>query len=48
MVRRWDGEHGTVVESWALYAAVLWDDGRRDEVDQFDPRVIVVQRARPE
>ena len=29
----------------ALFAVVEWTDGRREEVDQFDPRVEVVERA---
>lgn len=39
------GETGTVVEASALYALVEWRDGRREEVEQFDPRVAVVHRA---
>jgi hypothetical protein len=44
-VRNLDGRGGYVEESWSLYAAVVWDDGAREEVDQFDPRVTVVQRG---
>ena len=39
------GGFGRVVEEWALYAVVEWADGRREEVDQFDPGVVVVERA---
>ena len=39
------GARGCVVEGWALYAVVQWSDGRRAEVEQFDPRVVVVERA---
>jgi hypothetical protein len=39
------GAFGRVVEGWALVAVVQWTDGRREEVDQFDPRVEVVERA---
>lgn len=40
-----NGVYGTVVEEWALYAIVGWADGRTEEVDQFDPTVVVVERA---
>lgn len=40
-----NGGFGRVVEEWALYAVVEWADGRREEVDQFDPGVVVVERA---
>jgi hypothetical protein len=43
-VRRLDGLGGRIEEAWALYAAVLWEDGRREEVDQFDPDLVVVTR----
>ena len=39
------GDTGRVVESTALYAMVEWRGGRREEVDQFDPRVEVIERA---
>ena len=39
------GNVGRVTESFALYAVVAWRDGRRQEVDQFEPRIWVVQRA---
>lgn len=40
-----NGELGTVLEGYALYATVAWSDGRREEVDQFDPFIFVVERA---
>lgn len=46
-VQREDGTYGTVIDSLALYATVEWEDGRRQEVDQFDPRVVVMERAEP-
>jgi hypothetical protein len=39
------GGAGHVVEAFALYAVVRWDDGRQEEVDQLDPRVAVTERA---
>lgn len=39
------GRTGRVVESSALYAVVEWSDGGREETDQFDPGVAVVERA---
>jgi hypothetical protein len=47
-VRDRNGYLGTVVEGFALYATVVWSDGRREEVDQFDPRVEVIERAESE
>lgn len=44
-VQHVDGRFGTVVEAQALYATIRWDDGRDEEVDQFDPRVAVFERA---
>lgn len=43
-----DGSRGQVVNGWALYAVVQWTDGRRQEIDQFDPEVEVVARGDPE
>lgn len=40
-----DGAVGTVLEEWSLYALVEWTDGIRQEIDQFDPRYVVIQRA---
>jgi hypothetical protein len=45
IVQNSGGTFGRVVEGWALYAVVDWTDGRREEIDQFDPRVEVVERA---
>ena len=42
------GRTGTVLEAYALYAVVRWDDGRQEEVDQLDPRVFVTERAAKE
>lgn len=39
------GPTGTVLDAFALYAVVRWEDGREDEVDQLDPRVSVIERA---
>ena len=39
------GHTGTVVEAFALYAVVRWEDGREEEVEQLDPRVFVTERA---
>jgi hypothetical protein len=47
-VRHLDGSVGMVVERFSLYATVQWSDGRRQEVDQFDPLVVVVERAESE
>lgn len=40
-----DGLVGTVESGHALYATIAWLDGRREEVDQFDPSVVVIERA---
>ena len=39
------GRVGTVVEAFALYAVVRWEEGGDEEVDQLDPRVFVTERA---
>jgi hypothetical protein len=39
------GRAGTVLESYALFALVRWDDGAREEIDQLDPAVSVTERA---
>jgi hypothetical protein len=39
------GRTGTVLEAFALYAVVRWEEGRDEEVDQLDPRVFVTERA---
>ncbi len=43
-VRSVDGRSGTVVESLTLFATIEWLDGRREEVDQFDERIVVELR----
>lgn len=40
-----DRGYGRVIEGWALYAIVEWFDGRREEVNQFEPLIEVVERA---
>jgi hypothetical protein len=42
------GRSGVVLESFALYAVVRWDDGRHEEVDQLDPTISVTDRATKE
>lgn len=44
-VRSLDGRVGRVDDSFALYATIAWDDGTRAEVDQFEPGVVVIERA---
>ena len=44
-VRSLDGFEGTVVNGFSLYATIHWVDGRQEEVEQFDPSVVVVERA---
>jgi hypothetical protein len=39
-----DGAEGVVVASSALYAVVRWSNGMEDEIDQFEPSVLVVMR----
>jgi hypothetical protein len=46
-VQHRNGMTGIVVEALALFATVQWTDGRREEIDQFDPAVEVVARAEP-
>jgi hypothetical protein len=45
IVQNRDGRLGTVTRAESLYAVVMWEDGGREELDQFDPRVMVVQRG---
>lgn len=45
VVQHRNGQIGTVVDGQALYATVAWIDGRREEIDQFDPLVVVIERA---
>jgi len=47
-VQHRDGLTGTVIDGHALYALVAWSDGRCEEVDQFEPSVVVIERADPE
>jgi hypothetical protein len=47
-VQHLTGLLGTVSDSFALYAVVEWDDGRREEVEQLDPTVIVLERGEKE
>ncbi len=47
-VQHLDGQLGTVVDGHPLYAVVAWSDGRCEEVEQFDPFVMVIERADPE
>lgn len=39
------GRAGTVLESYALFAIVRWNDGGQEEIDQLDPAVSVTERA---
>ena len=46
LVRHDGGRTGSVVEAMTLWATVRWDDGGPDEeVEQLDPRIVVVERA---
>ncbi len=40
-----DGLEGTVLSGHSLFATIAWRDGRCEEVEQFDPLVVVVERA---
>lgn len=44
-VRKSDGMLGIIIEGFSLYAIVEWSNGDREELDQFDPRVEVMQRS---
>jgi hypothetical protein len=44
-VRTFDGRLGSIAEAWSLFAIVRWDDGTVEEIEQFDPRIVVQQRA---
>ena len=46
-VQHRDGPIGTILDGQALYAVVEWMDGRTEEVEQFDPRIVVLERAEP-
>jgi hypothetical protein len=46
LVEHLAGRAGTVLEAYALFAVVRWDDdGRQEEIDQLDPAVSVTERA---
>lgn len=45
VVQHLTGTTGKVVEGFALFAVVRWEDGRQEEVDQLDPRITVTERA---
>lgn len=46
LVRHDGGRTGSVVESFALYARVRWDEeANEEEVDQLDPAITVMERA---
>ena len=48
VVERLDGSLGTVAEAFALWALIRWHDGGQEEVDQLNPAISVVERARKE
>ncbi len=45
LVRHDGGRTGSVVEAMTLWATVRWDDGSQEEVEQLDPKIVVVERA---
>jgi hypothetical protein len=45
LVRHDGGRTGSVVDAMTLWATVRWDDGVQEEVEQLDPRIVVVERA---
>jgi hypothetical protein len=45
VVEHLNGSLGTVVEGFALWAVIRWEDGRQEEVDQLDPAIGVLERA---
>jgi hypothetical protein len=45
LVRHDAGRTGSVVEAMTLWATVRWDDGSQEEVEQLDPKIVVVERA---
>lgn len=46
LVRHAGGRTGEVVEAFALWATVRWDDDfREEEVEQLDPMILVTDRA---
>lgn len=44
-VEEFGGNLGRVTDGSALFALVEWRDGRSEEIDQFDSRIIVIERA---
>ena len=46
LVQHRGGALGEVADAQTLYATIRWADGEMQEVDQFDPAVIVLERAR--
>ena len=44
-VRALDARTGYVDDASTLYAVIVWEGGTREEIDQFDPRVMVIERV---
>ena len=44
-VRETDGRIGVVGDAGSLFAIISWGDGEEAEIEQFDPRVIVLERS---
>ena len=44
-VQHLTGREGLVLESFALWAVIRWDDGAQEEVEQLDPSISVIERA---
>jgi hypothetical protein len=44
-VRASDARIGYVDDATTLYAVISWQDGGREEIEQFDPSVVVIERA---
>jgi hypothetical protein len=47
LVQHRRGDLGEVADAQTLYATIRWADGAMEEVDQFDPAIIVLERAKP-
>lgn len=47
VIRAIDGRVGVVLENSALYAVVEWEGKKREEVEQFDPDCVVIERLNP-
>ena len=45
LVRAISGRTGYVESAATLYAIIVWEDGMREEIDQFNREVMVVERA---